>query len=113
MIEIVVNYNPQQFEIDNNGDLCIKVSQEDGNRISVVNGILSVSGEGGGGGGGGSVIGGSTNVPGNGFYGIAKNPVGIIRLNNTVSRKVKGDPLPSNEGVYMPDIINKILGGGT
>lgn len=47
------------------------------------------------------------NTPGNGIdgpHGAAVIP--IVRLNNTVTRKVAGDPTPENEGVILPDLLD-------
>jgi len=46
------------------------------------------------------------NTPGNGIDGQVDQPIPIIRMNNSVSRKVAGDPTASNEGVILPDLLN-------
>lgn len=45
------------------------------------------------------------NTPGDGFDGEFGKPLPILRFNSTVSRKVSGDPTPSNEGVCIPDML--------
>lgn len=45
------------------------------------------------------------NTPGNGIDGTVGQTIPIIRLNNSVSRKVAGDPTSENEGVVIPDLL--------
>ena len=53
--------------------------------------------------------GNARNTPGNGFDGELNQPMPIIRLNSTVSRKESDDPSPSNEGMNIPDFVTGLL----
>lgn len=46
------------------------------------------------------------NTPGNGIDGRVGDLISVVRLNNSVSRKIAGDPTPSNEGVVIPDLLD-------
>lgn len=48
----------------------------------------------------------SENTPGNGIDGKPASVIPIVRLNNSVTRKVAGDPTPENEGVVLPDLLD-------
>lgn len=51
------------------------------------------------------------NSAGNGFILSASQDLpSVIRLNHTVTRKVSGDPDPTNEGVLVTDFISGFLG---
>lgn len=53
--------------------------------------------------------GNARNTPGNAIDGTVNQPIPIIRLNNTVSRKVSTDPTPSNEGINIPTFVAALL----
>ena len=53
--------------------------------------------------------GNARNTPGNGIDGTVNQSIPIIRLNNTVSRKVSTDPTPANEGVNIPAFVSAWL----
>lgn len=53
--------------------------------------------------------GNARNTPGNGIDGTLGQPIPIIRMNSTVSRKVSLDPTPANEGINLPNFITAYL----
>ena len=56
---------------------------------------------------------GSTmNKVGNSIAGNASQTVSVLRCNSSVSRRQLGDPDPSNEGIYIHNVIYGILYSG-
>lgn len=51
--------------------------------------------------------GNANNTPGDGFDGKLGEPIPIIRLNSSVSRKVATDPDPANEGMCIPTFLDE------
>lgn len=93
------------------GEICVKISKQKNNGLSIEDGKIKITK--GFGGNPGSV--GSVNFPGNGIYSAMVNVgIGTLRANFTVSRIAGGDPTVANEGTLMtgPDgIIDRIKKG--
>lgn len=53
--------------------------------------------------------GNTRNTPGNAIDGTVGQSIPIIRLDSSVTRKVGGDPTPSNEGILVTDLVSHIL----
>ena len=112
MSNIIVDADGKSISSNENGSIHINISQTEKNGIygfDDMGRILTKRGE-------TSDAGGEMNTPGNSIgYVSSSSPLNVIQCNSSVSRIKKGDPSPSNEGVYMPGLINKIkesLAGG-
>lgn len=106
MMIIDINTNEKVFEKDSDGAISVKISGKENNGLSLNDsGQIKVSK----GKDGKPGTGGTPNYPGNGIAGTPGQPIPTLQFNNTVSRIKKGDPDSGNEGVFMPDIVDKIL----
>lgn len=105
MNSIIIDTDGRSLSTDENGTICVNISQVENNGIYGFNasgGLLTRKGE--------TVnVGGEMNTPGNSIgYVSSSSVLNVIQCNSSVSRVGKGDPTPSNEGVYMVDLINKM-----
>ena len=105
MANIVIDTDGKSISSNKNGSIHVNISQTEKNGIygfDDMGRILTKRGEASG-------TGGEMNTPGNSIgYVPPSSPLNVIQCNSSVSRVKKGDPSSSNEGVYMPDLINKI-----
>ena len=97
MIKICLNLDKNQFSNDT-----VNISQIANNAFTLSSyGVIQLNTSGYGG--------NARNTPGNGIDGTLGQPIPIIRMNSTVSRKVSLDPTPTNEGVNLPNFITAYL----
>lgn len=93
MIRIVYNFYEQHFDENS-----IRISQKPHNvfTLSDTNKITLKKLP---------VVTNERNTPGNAVEGATGQPPSVVRLNGSVSRKIQGDPTPTNEGVDMPSLM--------
>ena len=96
MIKIVYNFFEQHF-LDGN----VRISENTGNNFTVVNGKIALKKI--------PSVSNIRNTPGDGIDGVIDQPMSVIRLNSSVSRKKPGDPTAENEGVILPDLMSMIF----
>lgn len=110
MPSLKVNTNETTTTHDSNGGICVKISKQENNGLSMENGRIKITkGRDGNIGSGGTV-----NLPGNGIAGRYNNGINVLRANKTVSRVSGNDPSSENEGVLMTGengIIQRIKNG--
>jgi len=98
MPSLYIKTNDTTISHDENGRICVVISPDENNGLSLSeNGEIVVTK----GNDGYDGSGGTANIPGNGIAGDVNADIKVLRCNNTVSRKVANDPIPDNEGVLM------------
>lgn len=104
-----VETNPNIFDVSDKGEISIKISKEANNGLHLddVGMIVALKGPDGD----SSSSSSFHNIPGNSIDGTSRNAIPYVRCNSSVSRKVVGDPDPSNEGVLMSTLLAHIFGG--
>lgn len=96
MVKIVYNFFDQHFSDGN-----VRISTWIDNNLTIVDGKITLKKI--------PSVSNARNTPGDGIEGATNQPLSVIRLNGSVSRKKPGDPTPTNEGVILPDLMALIF----
>lgn len=97
MIQIQFNFSELCYDKENH---CVRISPDEYNNLTLdaQTGKITLKQS--------PAATNTLNTPGNGIDGTFGESIPVVRLNNSVSRKVAGDPTPSNEGVVIPDLLD-------